>query len=267
MTTAQVLVCGNDGIGIEVEAPATLITNAIVGLDRTGVAAVPNREDGIFIKSTATGAQVGTASKCGGVAVSGNLNLNDDDTPTGSAIEIAAPNVTVVNTFVGTDLAGAAAVPNGFNGIVIQEGAAGARIGAEGEYGTVISSGNACSGIVSRAKRVVIINTLVGVGIDPTTLVLKSRALSRNQIGEAGRKAAYCTAVEISYAQPKPQQTPLSVDVAGTILGTELGPVRAVNAPTSSSNERTNDILYGLAAVRFPRTENRPLPPAPLFWA
>jgi len=90
------------------------------------------------------------------VIASGNLN---------NGVLLAAKLATVQNAWVGLDPTGALSVPNGGNGIHANALAAGATIGAGGDFGRVVVSGNLGVGIALRSAPRGIANVWVGLTV------------------------------------------------------------------------------------------------------
>lgn len=142
------LVSGNTANGIYAAGSAVEILANRIGTDANGTAALPN---GTGITTTGNGIAVGGAGV--GNLVSGNA---------GTGIVVGGSNVQVLDNRVGTDAAGAAALPNG-DGISI--GGSNVAIGAAGA-GNLIS-GNSGGGIgLYLASDVSILANRIGTSAD-----------------------------------------------------------------------------------------------------
>ena len=146
-----------NGINITGKAKGVQVSQSIIGLDTNGQAASPNGLDGIAIGGKASNIQIGgfqpsvagepptgTLTEAAGV-VSGNA---------GNGISIVGhgvKGVTIVNTYVGTDILRTGGIANGRNGIFIND-ADGVRIGSPlGSYNkddTVTVAYNTGNGIL-----------------------------------------------------------------------------------------------------------------------
>src|SRR5947208_3453246 len=144
------IISGNGRIGIHIlgSSGAVLVQSNFIGTDLKGTIALPNQV-GIAIEGTADGNTIG------GNVVSGNRS---------NGIEVNTNRNTFQGNFIGTNLAGAAAVPNGGDGILIKPGSN--ILGS--------ASNNAIGGTATGARNIISGNG--GVGIDVTagigTLVL-----------------------------------------------------------------------------------------------
>ena len=129
------LVSGNAGDGVRVDdADDAKIVNNLIGTTADGTAALPNEGAGVRIGGDAERTVVGRAGN--GNLVSGNVERG---------IEIGGDEVldTLVRAnLVGTDADGAAALPNGGEGVLVHDGATGTRIGGDADAG----QGNLISG-------------------------------------------------------------------------------------------------------------------------
>ena len=133
--TASNLVSGNIDAGIFDGGTQTSVSNTWVGLDLAGTTAIPNLY-GIVVAGT--NARVGVVDRPRNV-VSGNVF---------DGIEILSSAVTpmIVNSYVGTNAAGTASVPNGGDGI-FGNSVTGATIGLTTGTGSNVLSGNGRNGI------------------------------------------------------------------------------------------------------------------------
>ena len=131
------LISGNGSSGIVIageSASGTVVFGNRIGTDVSGAFALPNGDDGVFINGTPGTVLGGTAIGAGNV-ISGNAVVG---------VQIygaAATGNAVVGNRIGTDAAGLFAVPNGYDGIFLNN-APGNAIGP----GNVIS-GNGSVGV------------------------------------------------------------------------------------------------------------------------
>jgi CSLREA domain-containing protein len=134
------VISGNAGDGILIHggsATGNQIKGNLIGTDRTGTSAIPNRMDGVHIEGVKQNTVGGTSTDNRNV-ISGNvgrgvrIDASDGGTP-------ATANK-VLGNFIGTDKAGLAAIPNAREGLFIDD-SANNTIG-----GTTTSSANVISG-------------------------------------------------------------------------------------------------------------------------
>jgi hypothetical protein len=134
---------GNEQCGILLHANATdnRIMGNLVGTDISGTSAVGNGWNGVCIWNASTGNQIGGDQPGEGNLISGNydngISISDSDVTSNS----------VIGNFVGTDISGMAALPNGSNGIAIFEGASDNIVGGSTPAERNLISGNAGDGV------------------------------------------------------------------------------------------------------------------------
>ena len=117
---------GNTTYGVYISDPGTSSNNILgnlIGTDVTGTNALPNGGWGIGVWSGASGNTIGGTFAGAGNVISGS-------TGAGYGIAIGGANSNVVEgNFIGTDISGKAAIPNGFAGVAVESGAVGNLIG------------------------------------------------------------------------------------------------------------------------------------------
>jgi hypothetical protein len=128
------LISGNAGNGLILEGFSAVIEGNLVGTNVSGSAALPNNGIGLSVASLG-GRTGGTAAGARNI-VSGNTN---------NGISIASTSGTIQGNFVGTDVTGKIALPNGGRGITIA-GTENLIGGREAGAGNLIS-GNVGGGI------------------------------------------------------------------------------------------------------------------------
>lgn len=228
-SAGMVLISGNANNGMRIESQGVKLSNVKAGTDVSGSAAVPNEKDGIRIDRRAAGACVGDpgAGLGGIVLASGNFE---------NGIRIDAPRVKVTNCRAGTDINGSAAVPNGENGVVLDEAAAGAVVGHlnGGLDGMVLVSGNGQNGLVVRAANVQVANVRAGTVADG------SIAVPNHQNGIHVEQGATGTVVG-----------DMDISTRGGVLasGNNLNGVTVEAPETSISNLRAGTNAAGLESV------------------
>ncbi len=94
--------------GIFVPSPGNVFESNYIGTNTAGTAALPNGDDGIKVRGS--GNTIGGTSPGAGNLISGNLNDGVD-------LGAGATNTLVQGNRIGTNAAGTAAIPNGFQGI------------------------------------------------------------------------------------------------------------------------------------------------------
>jgi titin len=150
VTAARNIISGNRTYGVGVFdrlTTANLVQGNYIGTDLTGTQAIPN-DEGVDIFSAASGNIIG------GTALGCTRNLISGNTHEGVHIFDRNTSDVVQNNYIGTDLSGTVALPNGF-GVSITGGASGNLIG-----GTILA-GTMNSG----ARNIISGNTHYGVGL------------------------------------------------------------------------------------------------------
>ncbi|HVM59640.1 MAG TPA: M12 family metallopeptidase [Verrucomicrobiae bacterium] len=137
------LISGNGQDGARTEDPGTvgnIIEGNLIGVGPTGESAIPNTWAGIRIWGGAQFTQIGGTAAGAGNLISGNLNQGIAIQDPGTSLNLAQGN------FVGVDITGTAAIPNGYSGVEIFDGCASNTIGG-GVGARNILSGNSNYGI------------------------------------------------------------------------------------------------------------------------
>ncbi|HEV2329278.1 MAG TPA: M12 family metallopeptidase [Verrucomicrobiae bacterium] len=124
--SARNVLSGNTTYGVYISDPGTssnIVLGNLIGTDVTGTKALPNGGWGIGVWSGASGNMIGGTFAGAGNVISGS-------TGAGYGIAIGGANSNVVEgNFIGTDISGKAAIPNGFAGVAVENGAVGNLIG------------------------------------------------------------------------------------------------------------------------------------------
>jgi titin len=128
------LISGNshDGVLFQIGSRANVVEGNYIGTDDIGAVALPNRGIGVHIQDRGTNTIGGTAE--------GARNLISGNAKDGIVLDQSDQNL-VAHNYIGTDVQGTRAVPNGGNGITVVGGTAGNTI-----TGNVVS-GNGKIGI------------------------------------------------------------------------------------------------------------------------
>jgi hypothetical protein len=127
-TAAGNLISGNRFSGVLVQTAGAVIQGNAIGADVTGTRALANSMGVTVSGGGGTGALIGGTAAASRNLISGNVNF-------GVFLDGAARN-TVQGNYIGTDVTGTVAVPNGA-GVLAQSGATGNLIG-----GTALGAGN-----------------------------------------------------------------------------------------------------------------------------
>ncbi|MEI7769170.1 MAG: clostripain-related cysteine peptidase [Chloroflexales bacterium] len=132
------LISGNVGSGIYIADAGTsnnLILGNIIGANRTGTQVIGQGYDGVMITLAASGNEIGNGTAPGRNLISGN-SMN--------GVQLTGPSTLgnrLLDNYVGTNLAGTAALPNGNAGVDISQSAHDNTIGLPGQ-GNLLSGNN-----------------------------------------------------------------------------------------------------------------------------
>jgi hypothetical protein len=134
------IVSGNTQYGLFISDPGTtnnVVLGNLIGTDATGTNALPNGGWGIGLWS-------GASSNVIGGTTAGARNVISGTTGYGYGIAIGGANSNVVEgNYIGTDISGKAAIPNGFVGIALEGGSVGNSVGGTGAgQGNLIAFNN-----------------------------------------------------------------------------------------------------------------------------
>jgi uncharacterized repeat protein (TIGR01451 family) len=133
------IISGNSYNGVLIDGPdteANLVVGNLIGVDASGLAALPNSGSGVAIWGDAWNNRIGGDSEAERNIISGN-----------SAFGINISNGhynEIVGNFVGLDIDGLAAIPNGVDGVALINGSQNNTIGPDalGEESNLISGNN-----------------------------------------------------------------------------------------------------------------------------
>jgi len=138
-TGARNVISGNGGSGVSLRDPSTqsnVVSGNYIGVTAAGTAALPNGNNGVDINNAASTNTIGGAATSARNVISGNRNSGVSLRDGGTHSNIVSGN------YIGVTAAGTAALPNGSNGVDIDNGASDNVIG----WGSAPSVGNLISG-------------------------------------------------------------------------------------------------------------------------
>jgi len=155
------VISGNTQYGVYIAGSNTtgnVVLGNYIGADITGSNAVSNGDSGIFIGGGVSGNIIGGANPAGRNVISGNAQYGvyiTDSNTTGNV---------VLGNYIGADVTGSNAVPNGDSGIFIGGGVSGNTIGSANPAGRNVISGNSQYGIwISNAVNNVVSGNYLGL--------------------------------------------------------------------------------------------------------
>lgn len=177
---ARNIISGNASDGIVIgdsNAVGNIIEGNYIGTDVTGIVALGNLRDGLFVTAliSATGA-VGTVV---GGAIPGARNVISGNGNDGIQISSGATANSVLGNLIGTNITGAVALPNRRHGVAIFD-ASGNTIGTAGTASTSAPAGNVISGnqgsgvlISGASSGTATANKVLGnfIGLDTTGMI------------------------------------------------------------------------------------------------
>jgi len=137
------VISGNTMNGIYISGNNNWVAGNRIGTNASGSEAYANGGSGVIIGIDTTGNVIGTNGD--GISDANEGNLISGNSNYGIKIENNASNNVVAGNFIGTDKTGAAAIPNGWEGIILS-GGSGNRIGTDGNGQSDIDERNIISG-------------------------------------------------------------------------------------------------------------------------
>ncbi len=136
------LISGNGGHGIQIHADSrnNRVLGNLVGVDLAGTGALPNNYAGIALQGSP-----GPSGNTIGGAAPGERNIVSGNRIEGIGLVEGAHDNVIVGNYIGADVTGAAALPNGTDGVHIGLGANHNRIGGAtpAERNLIFSNGQA----------------------------------------------------------------------------------------------------------------------------
>jgi len=139
---ARNIISGNGNTGVDIitfGATNNVVLGNYIGTDVTGKLAIPNLANGVIINGV-PGNTIGGTNAGAGNIISGNVQNGV------LVISNGAFGNVIQGNYVGVDATGANALPNTYDGVQIEDGAAGNMIG--GANGGNIISGNSGNGVL-----------------------------------------------------------------------------------------------------------------------
>ena len=195
---AATVIAGNGKVGVYVGASDATIAGVFIGLDASGTKGVSNGGGGVIIGEIAKRCTVGSVLSHVKTVVSGNKDSTNQGPPF-NGIDTAGTGTVVRGAYIGTDVTGMKAIPNG-QGIRLRMTARESTIGSSDPNVKTIISGNGPTnsghGISCWAKQTVIKGAHVGVSADGKHAI--PNGLSGIQIN------AGCVGAEIGQAMSAP---------------------------------------------------------------
>jgi titin len=143
------VISGNSQDGVQITDIGTnlnIVAGDFIGTDRTGTAALPNGNDGVYIANGARSNRVGTNGDGVGDAAEGNL-ISGNLGIAGVRINNPGSNGNVIaGNFIGTNASGTAVLGNAHEGVIISKGAQGNVIGVNSADKNPTAERNVISG-------------------------------------------------------------------------------------------------------------------------
>ena len=170
------VISGNAGNGIVLNGSSldstmcsyVLVEGNLVGTDAAGTFAIPNQEDGLKI--------LWSSDITAGVV--GNDVVNIFSGNAGSGVAVSGENcarLAVIASMIGTDAAGAAAIPNQGNGIETIGVVRDLAVGGVGFFEGNVISGNGMNGVSITGSGSRVQGNIVGLAADRTSLLPNGR--------------------------------------------------------------------------------------------
>ena len=213
------LLSGNGQSGVRITgtgANQNVVAGDYIGTDVTGTVRIGNGRDGVTVELGAQSNLIGTNGNS--VNDTGERNLIAGNRDAGVAIINTGTNLNVVaGNFIGTNVAGSAALPNGSHGVIIFKGAASNRVGTNGTDKDLagernVISGNSLNGVYiedSGTSSNVVAGNYIGTGVTATTPlgngdsgVAIDYGAQSNRIGTNAERHGRCRGAQPDLGQP-----------------------------------------------------------------
>jgi hypothetical protein len=135
------VISGNAQFGVIIDgSPRNTVAGDFIGIDGPGTVRLSNGSDGVHIVNASAGNTIGGTTVAARDVISGNTQngvLIDSAGATGNVVE---------GDYIGADATGLAALGNGSNGVLVQNGATGNTIGGTTSAARDVLSGNGVCG-------------------------------------------------------------------------------------------------------------------------
>jgi VCBS repeat-containing protein len=149
----------SNGVNIDgINAHDNKVQGNFIGTDVTGTVAIANAVHGVNIGNTAHDNLVGGTTATARNIISGNVQ-------SGVALGTNTANNSVKGNYIGTDVTGTLALPNGFLGVLLDQSLSATIGGAEPGAGNLISA-NARGGVDVGGSNTVVQGNLIGTKAD-----------------------------------------------------------------------------------------------------
>jgi len=257
------IISGNNSTGVSLAFNGNVVQNNSVqgnyiGTNAAGTAALANLNHGVSIGGPSTsGNLIGGASPGAGNVISGNRTEGLQITGTGGG---GGPTGTVVQgNLIGTDASGTAAIPNGFRGIFIGNGAASNIVGGTVPGARNIISGNNGIGIfITLSGSNLVQGNYIGTNISGTAALgnrfagLNINGGANNTIGGLAAGAGNVISGNLVGGIVISGSTSTGNLVQGNFIGTDVtGTLRVANLASSGvsiAGGANNSMIGGTAA-------------------
>ncbi len=260
------VISGNTGNGVDMTGAGTtgnLATGNFIGVNGAGTAALGNSQNGVLVQSGAATNTIGGTVDALRNVISGNGAAGSD------GVELNGAAVTAINVygnFIGLDVNGTAALPNGGYGVLVTAGSASNVIGAAtttpGATGGNVISGNSSGGV--RLDGAGVTGTVVQgnvVGLNAAGSAAKANVGAGIQIVNApgntigGTSANQRNVVSGNSGAGIQVDTSNSTSVQGNYIGTDLtagsgiGNGPGISVVGNAASALTGVVIGGLAAT------------------
>lgn len=140
-SSARNVISGNlgDGVRLTLSSGDTRIQGNYIGLNAAGTAALPNLENGVAMFD-------GTDNLVGGTET-GARNIISGNGANGVLVGTASVDDRIQGNYIGTNPVGRVSIPNGGNGVLIEDGAQSTLVGGTASGARNLISGNSQDGV------------------------------------------------------------------------------------------------------------------------
>jgi hypothetical protein len=156
----QNIISGNLQAGLVINnTSGIIVTGNYIGTDITGEYSIPNAYSGISIENGSSNTLIGGSEEGMGNLISGNTELGV------YVSDIGTTDTVIMGNFIGVNIGAAYAIPNGFSGIGVFNGATDTQVGGLTPTERNLISGNGQFGVAingADSRGMVIQNNLIG---------------------------------------------------------------------------------------------------------